>query len=57
MATERTMQPGGLLNCMKMGWISKKQSTKCTEGYRLSSPPEELQQSTSLHIRMENFIQ
>ena len=35
MATERTMQPGGLLNCMKMGWISKKQSTKYTEDYRL----------------------
>jgi len=35
MATERTMQPGGLSNCMKMGWISKKQSTKYTEDYRL----------------------
>jgi len=35
MAIEHTMQPGGLLNCMKMGWISKKQSIRCTEDYKL----------------------
>ena len=35
MAIERTMQPGGVLSCMKMAWISKKQSIKYIEDYKL----------------------
>jgi hypothetical protein len=35
MVPERTMQPGGLSNCMKRVWTSKKPSTKYTEDYKL----------------------
>ena len=35
MVPERTMQPGGLLSCMKRAWTSKKPSIKYTEDYKL----------------------
>ena len=35
MAIEHTMQPGGLLSCMKVAWISKKQFIKYTEDCKL----------------------
>jgi len=31
---ELTMQPGGLLSCMKMAWTFTKQSIKYTEDYK-----------------------
>ena len=35
--TERQMQPGGLLSCMKMEWILKKQYIQFIGDYKFNS--------------------